>query len=71
MISARMKYPRLQYSHFAPGAKAYVERIPQRLILIDGDELTRLLVQYGVGVRSFRKLELQRMDADYFEDPEL
>lgn len=36
-------------SGFAPAARTYVDRIPQRLILIDGDELTRLMVQYGVG----------------------
>jgi restriction system protein len=38
-------------SQFAPAARTYAGRIPQRLILIDGEELTRLMVQYGVGVR--------------------
>ena len=55
-------------SHFAPAAKAYAERIPQRLILIDGDELTRLMVQYGVGVRTERTIELQKLDLGYFEE---
>ncbi len=37
-------------SQFAPAAKAYAGRIPQRLILIDGDELTRLMVGWGSGL---------------------
>jgi len=55
-------------SHFAPAASAYSDRIPQRLILIDGDELTRLMVQYGVGVRTDRTIEVRKLDLDYFEE---
>jgi restriction system protein len=55
-------------SKFASAATTYAERIPQRLILIDGDELTRLLVQYGVGVRVERKIEFCKLDLDYFEE---
>jgi restriction system protein len=58
-------------SHFAPAAKAYAERIPQRLILIDGDELTRLMVQYGVGVRTERTIELRKLDLGYFDEEEI
>jgi restriction system protein len=58
-------------SHFAPAAKAYAERIPQRLILIDGDELTRLMVQYGVGVRTERTIELRKLDLGYFDEEEV
>ena len=49
-------------------SSAYAERIPQRLVLIDGDELTRLMVQYGVGVRTDRTIELRKLDLDLFED---
>lgn len=38
------------------------------MILIDGEELTRLLVQYGIGVRVFRNVEMKKLDTDYFED---
>jgi restriction system protein len=55
-------------SQFAPTATSYADRIPQRLILIDGDELTRLMVQYGVGVRTERTVELRKLDLDYFEE---
>lgn len=53
-------------SSFAGPAKVYAERSPKRLILIDGQELTRLLVRYNVGVRSFRVVDLKRIDEDYF-----
>lgn len=54
-------------SQFAAAATTYVDRISQRLILIDGDELTRLMVQYGVGVRTERTIEFRKLDLDYFE----
>ena len=54
-------------THFAPAARQYAERSPKRLILIDGKDLTRLMVQYGVGVRAFATVKLQRIDLDYFE----
>ena len=38
------------------------------LILIDGDDLSRLLVRYGVGVRAIRTIELKKIDLDYFEE---
>ena len=57
-------------SHFASGAKGYAERIPQRLILIDGDRLTKLLVRHGVGVRTTQTIELKKIDLDYFEQDE-
>ena len=43
-------------------------RVPQRIILIDGTELARLMIQYGVGVRTERTVELKRLDLAYFED---
>ena len=41
-----------------------------RLVLIDGDELTRLMIRFSVGVRVARTVELKRIDLDYFEDVE-
>jgi len=53
-------------SSFSKQAKAFAER--RRIILIDGDELSRLLVEHDVGVRSEQTFELKRVDEDYFED---
>ncbi len=54
-------------SSFASRAWDYVERIPQTVVLIDGERLSRLLVTYDVGVRTTQKLELKRLDLDYFD----
>ena len=39
-----------------------------RLVLINGDELTKLMVRFGVGVRIAQSIEIKRIDLDYFED---
>ena len=54
-------------SGFSKDAKEYADRISKRIILIDGDELTKLLLQYNVGVRSSAVYEIKRVDEDYFE----
>jgi restriction system protein len=53
-------------SSFSKGAAEYAQKVPQRIILLDGGELARLMVQYGVGVRTERTIEIKRIDADYF-----
>ena len=53
-------------SSFAAPARTYAERSPKRLILIDGEELTRLLIRYGAGVRPFRIVDLKKLDEEYF-----
>jgi restriction system protein len=55
---------------FSKGAKEYADKVPQRIILIDGQELVRLLIRYGVGVRVERDIQIKRLDLDYFEDDE-
>jgi len=55
-------------SYFTAQARDYAKRTPQRLILIDGEELTKLLIRYKVGVRSTRQIDFMRIDADYFDD---
>jgi len=55
-------------SQFSNQAKEFARRAPhQRVILIDGNELSRLLVRYGVGVRTARTIDLRRIDENYFE----
>jgi restriction system protein len=57
-------------SSFSRGAVEYAQRVPQKIILVDGKELTKLMIQYGVGVRTERTIELKRIDLDYFEETE-
>ncbi len=53
---------------FTKSAKAYVERSSKRIILIDGPELARLMVQYDVGVRTIETFRLKQFDEDYFDE---
>ncbi len=56
-------------AEFTRAAKDYVARSPKRIVLIDGEELARLMVRHGVGVRTRVRHEIKRIDEDYF-DPE-
>ena len=55
-------------SSFSKGAVEYAIKVPQRIILIDGKKLAQLMVQYGVGVRVERTVEIKRIDLDYFDE---
>jgi restriction system protein len=48
------------------GAKHYAEQIPQRVILIDGERLTDLMIEHDVGVRISREIKVKRIDEDFF-----
>ena len=54
-------------SKFTRAAKRYVERSQKRIILIDGEELARLMVEHNVGVRRKSNYEIKRLDEDYFD----
>jgi restriction system protein len=51
---------------FAREAEEYAARIPNRVVLVDGRRLVKLMVKYGVGVTRARTYELKRVDGDYF-----
>jgi restriction system protein len=57
-------------SSFTKGAIEYASKVPQKVILIDGEQLADFMIQYGVGVRTERKIEIKKTDIDYFEDSE-
>ncbi len=47
----------------------YCDGVDRRLaeVLIDGAELTRLMVEHGVGVQTDQTFVLSRVDEDFFE----
>ena len=55
-------------STYTSGAREYVRHLPQRVILIDGERLTELMIEHDVGVRTSRKIAIKRLDEDFFED---
>ena len=56
---------------FSKGAIEYANRVPHRIILIDGAQLVRLLVKYDIGVRTDTKYEIKRLDLDYFDEEDV
>lgn len=53
-------------STFSQPARDFVKHLSQRVILIDGKELADLMIEHGVGVRSYRTVEFKRLDEDFF-----
>jgi len=55
-------------SKYAENAIKYAENLPNsKLVLIDGIELTRLMIKHDLGVSINRVYYIKRIDSDYFE----
>ena len=54
-------------SNFTREAKEYARIIDTRIILIDGEKLAALMVEYNVGVSVVEHYEVKKVDTDYFE----
>jgi len=57
----------LTTSDFSRDAEEYVSRIDKKIILIDGQTMARLMIDFGVGVTSVSTYEVKKLDSDYFE----
>lgn len=55
-------------SSFSADAREYVRNIEKRIVLIDGEELARLLYDHGVGVTTTATYAVKRIDSDYFSE---
>ncbi|QXQ06841.1 restriction endonuclease [Sphingosinicellaceae bacterium] len=55
-------------SSFSSYAIDFARGLQQRVILIDGARLAELMVEFGVGVRVSRTVEVKRLDEDFFSD---
>ena len=55
-------------SDFSEGAKEYVSNIDSKIILISGEQLAQLMIDFNVGVTVEAKYEIQRLDSDYFSE---
>lgn len=52
---------------FSPGARDYAEVVPTRIILIDGERLTSLMIRFGIGVQTKQTVSIVEIDEDFFE----
>ena len=56
---------------FTRSATDYVAKSPKRIVLIDGEELARLMVVHEIGVRTRIRYAVNRIDEDYFDGDDL
>ena len=54
-------------SAFSPQAIETARGLGSRIVLIDGEQLARLMIRYNVGCRDEEVLHLKRIDEDFFE----
>lgn len=53
-------------SDYSRNAREYVSNLDSKVILIDGEELTKLMIEHNVGVSTVNSYEIKRIDSDYF-----
>jgi restriction system protein len=54
-------------STFSASATKTAESLSNRIVLIDGDQLTRLMIRYNVGCRIEDTLHIRKVDEEFFE----
>lgn len=55
-------------SKFSENAVAYAKAVIQKVVLIDGDRLGKLMIEYDIGVSKDQAFVLKKVDSDYFEE---
>ncbi len=55
-------------SHFTKSGKEFITAISSRIVLIDGERLSSLLIRNNIGVRIHETYELKKIDQDYFNN---
>lgn len=53
-------------SSFSKEAREYVPRNETKIVLIDGEELTQLMIDHDLGVTTQRTYAVKRIDSDFF-----
>jgi restriction system protein len=55
-------------SSFTLDAEDYVRAIDTKIVLIDGERLTELMMDHDIGVSGVATYRIKRVDSDYFEE---
>ena len=55
-------------SRFTDDARGYVSQIGSKIVLIDGERLSHLMVEHDVGVSTVSLYPVKKIDADYFDE---
>ena len=54
-------------SSFSPSAKETADLLSKRIVLIDGLQLTRLMIRFDVGCRIEETLHIKKLDEEFFD----
>ena len=66
-INAVTKGVFITTSSFYPQAKEELKWTQKNIVLIDGDQLAQLMIDYDLGVSTEETYKIKRIDSDYFE----
>ncbi len=55
-------------SSFTADARNTVKKASKNIVLIDGAQLTQLMIKYGVGCKTKEIINIQKIDEDFFEE---
>lgn len=55
-------------SSFTKEAVEYARIIDTHIILIDGEQMANLMMDFGVGVTTVNTYQIKKLDTDYFLD---
>lgn len=55
-------------SRFTDDARSYVSQIGSKIVLIDGEQLSGLIIEHDVGVSTVSLYPVKKIDSDYFEE---
>jgi restriction system protein len=55
-------------SKFTNGAKNYASIIDSKVVLIDGERLSQLMIDHDIGVSKIKSYDLKKIDTDYFSE---
>lgn len=56
-------------SSFSPAATQTADNLGSRIVLIDGAQLAKLMIQYDIGCRDKDVLHIKELDEAFFEEP--
>ena len=55
-------------SDFTQNAHEYASRIDNKIVLIDGDQLTQFMIDHNIGVTPSSAYEVKKIDSDFFSE---
>ena len=54
-------------STFSPSARETAEFLSKRIVIIDGEQLAKLMIRHNVGCRVEDTLYIKKLDEDFFD----